>query len=713
MVLRRTLIGLLLYFALGAGYDTDAVAPILVNNIPNQSATAGVAVTFNPYAYLKCGPYQGSPGQTWSVSGLPTGLAMSNTTGLVTGPPSSQSPAVTFTCQNASGTTSTNTFLWAVTGGQSGSPTPMPAAAYCFTQTGSDSGSGRYPNCWATLPKFNSTVFVAGDDVYFLAGETWNMTNGPVLTHDWSGVSEANQAVVGSYYVSGGVAYINAPTNLVPSSTGATLTYAQPRPIFQGTYRDSCRLNVAVGGSPKCAWNTSDSIPGHFTAGTAFPSGVHSPMIVITVTTGRKYQTLQDLTCQDSAGRCFGIDSTVVWYCTPGDPVCSDSNAMIQRVKSDGSAGIGISAAGVARYIVRQNEVLGDNQAVVDLQPCTRQTSNCPAGTPNPTISFRGGNGINDVECSPCEGLYEANDVHDGWGEGFGGGGTTHVLTRGNTTAGHIVGYNNAANSHLVHEQNIAMGGVAVDPQAAGSSRANIEMFWAYAMEGLTYGLSQAGGGVGVPHFNNLWRNNLSAATAAACFNVYATTSVDAETSTRMFFLGNTCATAAGEQPAGFGNFQSQYLASPIGIDIVNNLFLQGDGTCASFPSSLIDWYENQFSINPTDADCRTPGTGDVVNANTGLPKTLAQYAAATWQAPVTASDFIPAGTGAGQNVGVLYPTVIVDSGTVWDWVLAHRYWLPACNTTGAQVPKAEWLKGLTTDYCGNPRDSTPNMGAF
>ncbi|MCK5272453.1 MAG: discoidin domain-containing protein [Sedimentisphaerales bacterium] len=78
---------------------------------------------------------------------------------------------------------------------------------YVDATGGNDSWNGNYPSYeggtngpWQTISKVNSYNFQTGDNVFFKCGGTWNAKTR--LRIDWSGLDDANRAVIGAYYMS-------------------------------------------------------------------------------------------------------------------------------------------------------------------------------------------------------------------------------------------------------------------------------------------------------------------------------------------------------------------------------------------------------------------------------------------------------------------------------------------------------------------------------
>ena len=75
------------------------------------------------------------------------------------------------------------------------------ATTYYVKANGNNSADGKsHATAWRTIAKVNSFSFKSGDDVYFLAGNTWSNT---VLKIDWDGTS-SNRVIIGSYYINNG-----------------------------------------------------------------------------------------------------------------------------------------------------------------------------------------------------------------------------------------------------------------------------------------------------------------------------------------------------------------------------------------------------------------------------------------------------------------------------------------------------------------------------
>jgi subtilisin family serine protease len=94
--------------------DTPVVTPLSVTNPGNQTTTAGTAVSLTMKAT------DGAPPYTWSATGLPAGLTINPSSGVISGNPAAAAvaaaatSAVTVTVTDSGGATATTSFTWTV-----------------------------------------------------------------------------------------------------------------------------------------------------------------------------------------------------------------------------------------------------------------------------------------------------------------------------------------------------------------------------------------------------------------------------------------------------------------------------------------------------------------------------------------------------------------------------------------------------------------------
>ena len=202
-----------------------------------------------------------------------------------------------------------------INAGETHAAESIPATGYFVDcANGNDSASGTADaTAWRTLDKANNSVTTSGADLWIKSGTTCSNQQ---LTVDWSG-TPSDRVVIGSYYVSGGVAY--------QGYEGAS------RATIVGTYAASC--SVTQGGSGTCPMGGASN---GVTEG-AVPINRYTGLVQIRT----PYVTVQDLHLDDSSGYGIGVDTFGADY------------VLIQRnlVTDAASAGILVNRARYPRII--------------------------------------------------------------------------------------------------------------------------------------------------------------------------------------------------------------------------------------------------------------------------------------------------------------------------------------------------------------------------
>ncbi len=125
--------------AFGGGSGSDSVTlgsssppptnTVTVTNPGNQSGTVGTAESAQIHA-----TDSGGAALTYTASGLPAGLSINSSTGLISGTPTaSGSSSVTVTARDNTGATGSTTFTWSVSGGGTTPPPPAGACQVVYT----------------------------------------------------------------------------------------------------------------------------------------------------------------------------------------------------------------------------------------------------------------------------------------------------------------------------------------------------------------------------------------------------------------------------------------------------------------------------------------------------------------------------------------------------------------------------------------------------
>ncbi len=566
---------------------------------------------------------------------------------------------------------------WFLLGAQAfgDSPAQVPATGYFVDcAAGNDSAAGTsYATAWRTLNKVNSTVNSAGSDVWIKAG---TVCHDQVLVVDWPGRSEADPAVIGTYYVSDGTAFQLTPDN--PTESPSSYVYSNgARAEINGSYESACRSWPS-----QCAWNTASAVPPSQYVGLV---NVHS----------EKYVTIQDLTVKDSAG--LGIvfeGNPSAGKCTPAIGAACDFYVTIQRNVVSHTAGTGVNVLEGRYTVIRDNVVDYTNIAKKDSQAWNSW-----------------GAAVHVGRCYPCNALIENNDVWNSYGEGIGPYGVSVVLVRGNRIAnGRRASIYTSGGRNVVEQNLIAGGPVINEPGLGDPAYNNVAAYW--AMSFVREPSTTAGEDNPEDTTKQLFRNNLSA-NFEKCFNTgIANDAAAAAYKLGGRFVGNTCVGASGKGAWGFNGTAGK--VDDDGIEVANNIFATTSGTpsCDSIVDSKVTSRNNYWAgATPTDADCRSPGTGDIYDSFANLGLAARGFATSDKRDFPTFSWFTLSKSSSAASRGVAMTNNYLQEGD-WTWVLAHRKWMPTCQTS--QVSGVEFVKVLSTDYCGAARSTgATSIGAL
>ena len=170
------------------------------------------------------------------------------------------------------------------------------AKDYYVKNNGNDSANGTSDaTAWKTLNKVNQFSFNVGDDIYFLAGNTWSNN----LTVDWNG-TDINRTVIGSYYMNNGTETIGVP-------------YGMSKPTFKGTY--------------PAIFNGANPV---FESANAIPSGLYGGLIAVFA----NYVTVKNMRLTDSAGYSAVLEKTYHHAIFEDNEFIGSANANLQFKKN-------------------------------------------------------------------------------------------------------------------------------------------------------------------------------------------------------------------------------------------------------------------------------------------------------------------------------------------------------------------------------------------
>lgn len=580
------------------------------------------------------------------------------------------------------------------------SSTVISTAAIYFDSNAATDGSGTLASPYKVLSHVNDVTRPDGTDIWLKTGSVFDLQTLPRPA--WNGVvvngSVEDPLIIGTYYVSGGVAYVNTPSNFTASARPATYVYSNgPRAIIAGAYKDSCRNSTAYGGlTNKCPWYFSATYKTD-NPNTPVPATTYAAMVNLD---GVKGAVLQDIEIKESSGYGVALGSNPKTWCLTGNETCANYS-IVQRNKIHHIALNGVGAGYSRKSVIRFNEFYLTNLCVAD--------GLCQNGLPGPA----GGSVVSITGCYDCQILVEGNDMYYSWGEDSGPYGVDTVLFRGNRSASGRVGMNSGTGSNYVFEQNMVVGGTIVDPAVdalGGSPASGGPPFWSLSFEGgagpnvVNYGTGVGG----VPGQNILRRNNMAANPTQKCLHTYLNAASNAATRDDIQDVGNLCIVDGGTANA-YGPSYNIYQRLELVTQIVNknNLYVSGAASCdtTNKGSGLVVMDYNLWTTLQTSSVCR--GAHDKVGAS-GLGSF--NFAGAKWTSMPSPSDFQPSG-GVGLNAGTALTTTLSQlSNSRWDWVFSQLMWLPP--GASAQVSRANWNKLLATDFFGNLRNATaPDIG--
>ncbi len=536
--------------------------------------------------------------------------------------------------------------------------------------SGNDGASGKsYATAWRSLEKVSQSVKTVGADVWIKAG---TRCANQVLQVDWSGTA-SDPVVVGSYYIRGTDAY--------EGYAGST------RAEISGTYEPQCRRWPS-----KCAWNTASSGEDR-TGSNAIPASRYSGLVVVSA---QKYVTIQDLSVTNSAGIGILFDGKAATnICTSAVGSVCEFHWMAKNNTISHTASTPLMFLEGRYLVARGNQTEFGNLSWPDSQP----------------YATRWGPAIHIGRCQPCNALIEDNDVRDDWGEGIGPYHGSVILIRGNRIANVRRASIYTSGDRVVVEQNIISGGaVTPEPGLGDPGRTGEGGPAFYSLSFHREPSSTAGGDFNSAEATKqLFRNNLIA-NFETCLHVGISPS-ETNFSLGGKYVGNTCVGAKGK--SGFQHSGDAGLTAAEGVEVADNILAVVSGVtgCSAVTDPRTKMHHNYWTGTPSDADCRNPGTGDLYGTFAALDLGGHDFSSSTGRDFPTSDWFRTPSASAVSNKGMpLMSTYLAEAD--WQWILDQRVWKPTCQS--AQVSSADFIKVLSTDYCGARRSSTtPTIGAF
>lgn len=518
-------------------------------------------------------------------------------------------------------------------------------------QGGNDSAIGTSPlTPWKTLANVSARVSTIGADVWLKAG---TVCEDQQLTVDWSGTS-TDHAVVGGYYVSGGVAYQNDPDE--PTGLPVDYVYSHgARPEINGTNAASCGTACAYGSG-------STSNPA------AVPQNQYGALIKINPKIA--YVDVQDLRLDDSSGLAVQASET--------------THVTVKRVAIDRTMNAFVQASKTRDFILRDSYMT--RWGYVSYQ----QGGGKPAA-----LSLTNAQDYTLVNRM----LIENNDVAIGPnGEGidpiFG---ANTVIIRGNRIGGLTGPCVYLQGKNLVVEYNICYGGTGLGSETTGVAGVGIKFQYEDG-DGSTEHHK--------PMTGNIVRGNLLV-NLNSCFGFTLEPTSRLDPAANYFeveYYNNTCVLSGTGSAVNLEWLGPDNIGTK-GLTFKNNIFYapsaSGDNQCYSPGrygdlSSKLNFSNNLWAAAP-DSDCS--GTNDVV----GNPLlTRMNYSAVRHDATPQFSDALP-----------LPGSPALGAGTPITANIANL----ALQTQSSNVtyPCAAWddKGGVLDAHCETRSTTKPSIGAL